>query len=406
MEKFVERDIEKVILPWLDSREILAIRGPRQSGKTTLLMKIKDILVGRGEEVHFLSFEDDLEREKFEANPKEYITYYARDSRKHFFLLDEVQYVKNAGKLLKLVYDSFENLKIIITGSSTLDMNKVGSFLVGRVLFFPLYPFSFSEFLKARDQNAYGNYHESRLRIASPKEVGTMFLDTLNGLFKEYLIFGGYPKIVLEHDFEKKKFLLKNLFLTYIEKDIVNVYGVGYKQKILDLIRILASQDCSILNFQELCSLTGLYFKELKTILGILEDTYTIRLVKPFHKNLRTELRKNPKVYFQDIGLRNAITGRFDFSEDDFGKLLENGVLSLWREERVNFWRTSSKAEVDFIVGETIPVEVKVFPKVSRSLRSFLAAYHPGIAIVANWDSSTSLMVEKTKVFFVPAALL
>jgi len=408
MENLVERRVEKEIIKWIDSKEILAIRGPRQSGKTTLLYKIMNFLKERGKErIHFISFEDDMEKEKFEKNPKEYIEYYiGEDREKHFFLLDEVQYIKNAGKLLKLIYDSIENIKMIITGSSTLDINEVGSYLVGRILFFELYPFSFEEFLIAKRTKHYDYYIKNRFRLDSAKEVDTLFLDKLNLLLKEYITYGGYPKIVLEKNIEKKKFLLKNLFLTYVEKDIVKIYGIKYKQKILDLVRNLASINSSIINYDELCSLTGLYNKELKEILSILENTYIIRLIKPFHRNLTSELRKNPRVYFIDTGLRNFITERFDFSEEEFGKLLENYVLNNFGEEKVNYWRTKSKAEVDFILKEKIPIEVKLNPKFTKALRSFISVYNPEIAIIINLYSSSKTKVEETKIFNVPAALI
>jgi len=405
MKHFVEREREKEIIKWLDSKEILAIRGPRQSGKTTILNKIMEMLKEKGKKVHYISFEDDLEREKFEKNPKGYIEYYiGEDREKSFFLLDEVQYIKTAGKLLKLIYDSIENIKIVITGSSTLDINEVGIYLVGRVLFFELYPFSFTEFLKAKDAKAHQYYIKNKFAIS--KEISTLFLDKLNIYLKEYLQFGCYPRVVLERNIEKKKFLLKNLFLTYIEKDIVKVYGIRYKQKIIDLIRNLASINSCIINYDELCSLTGLYNKELKEILSILQDTYVIKLIKPFHKNLTSELKKNPKVYFIDTGLRNFITGRFDFSDEEIGKLLENYVLNRFKEDKVNFWRTTAKAEVDFILKEKTPIEVKIHPKLTRALRSFISTYKPEIAFIVNLTSFSKTNIGKTRIFIVPAALI
>lgn len=405
MRNFVEREIEKDVIKWLNSKEILAIRGPRQSGKTTLLNKIMEMLRKKGRKVHFVSFEDDLEREKFEKNPSGYIEYYMGGNKeKHFFLLDEVQYIKNAGKLLKLIYDSIENVKIVITGSSTLDINDIGVYLVGRVLFFELYPFSFSEFLRAKDIKLYEYYIKNK--FVSSKKMNILFLDRLNIYLKEYIQFGGYPRIVLEKNIEKKKFLLKNLFLTYIEKDIVKVYGIKYKQKIIDLIRNLASINSGIINFDELCSLVGLYNKELKEILSILENTYVIKLIKPFYKNLTTELRKNPKVYFIDTGLRNFITGRFDFSDEEFGRLLENYVLNRFKEEKVNFWRTTAKAEVDFVLKEKTPLEVKINPKLTRALRSFIHTYKPDRAFIVNLNSFSKIRIDKTRIFIVPAALI
>src|SRR3989344_329311 len=226
--KYIQREIESDVLKWLDKKEVIAIRRTRQCGKTTLLKRIIEILIERKipkDKIHFISFEDDSEKEKFEKNPRDYVNYYLNnDKSKHFFLFDEVQYVKNAGKILLL------------------------------------------------------------------KE--SIYLNELNENLKEYLTFGGYPAIVLENNKENKKVLLKNLFQTYIEKDIVKVYGSRYKQRISELIKYLSGINTSILNYNDIASITGLYDKEVKQILSILEETYVIKLVRPFYKNLITEIKK------------------------------------------------------------------------------------------------------------------
>ena len=407
----IRREIEKDIVKWLGSKEIIAIRGTRQCGKTTFLTMLSEILEKRGinkKNIHFISFEDDIEKEKFEQNPVDYIQFHTGNSdSRHFFLLDEVQYIKSAGKILKLVYDSIKNIKIVITGSSTLDLNEVSSFLVGRVLLFEMYPFSFAEYLNAKDETLHAYYKKRKIILNSHINLEkAVFLDKLNKYLQEYLEYGGYPSVVLENDKEKKKFLLKNLFLTYLEKDIVKVYGLKYKQKISELIKYLAALNGSMLNYNELCGLTGLYDKEIKEILSILQDTYVLKIIKPFHKNLTTELKKNPKTYFVDTGLRNSITGRFEFGNDEFGKLLENYILGKFRQEKVNYWRTTAKAEVDFILNESVPIEVKITPKISRSFRSFIESYKPDKAFIANMNFLETKKIGKTKIFIVPFALL
>lgn len=412
MEKLIVRELEQKIVPWLDSPHILAIRGPRQCGKTTFLQQLKNILLQNGineEEIHFISFEDTLEVEKFTKNPQEYLNYYKRrGEEKHFFLLDEVQYVKNAGKLLKLVYDTLEKIKIIITGSSTLDLNEISSYLVGRVLLFEMYPFSFAEFLKTKEENIYQHYLNFKIDLNnfSFRKESSLFLDKLNLYLKEYIIYGGYPAVVLEAEVEKKKFLLKNLFQTYIEKDIVKVYGLRYRQRVLDLIRHLSAINTKIVNYDELSTLTSIYNKEIKEILAVLEDTYIISLIRPFHQNLTTELRKNPKVYFIDTGLRNFITGRFEFGDEEYGQLLENYVLGKLRESKVNYWRTTAKAEVDFVLAEKIPIEVKINPKVTRSFRSFIDIYHPTFAFLVNLEKYEIIKINSTVINVVPLAFL
>ena len=374
--------------------------------------KIIEVLIQKKvskDRIHFISFEDDFEKEKFERNPKEYIKYYLKeDDKKHYFLLDEIQYIKNAGKTLKLIFDGIKNIKIIITGSSTLDLNEIGSYLVGRVLLFEMYPFSFLEFLEAKNENLYRYYKSKRINFKDNK-IGlkeSIFIDELNSLLKEYITFGGYPRVVLEKDEEKKKVLLKNLFLTYIEKDIVKIYGSKYRQRIADLIKHLSAINTNILNYNDLAKTAGLYDKEIKEILYILEQTYVIKLIKPFHKNLTTELKKNPKVYFIDTGLRNFMFGRFDFSDEEYGRLLENYVFLSIKQNKINYWRTTAKAEVDFILNEKIPIESKINVKITRSFRSFLNSYGPNTAFLVNLKTIDKARINKTDIFIVPFCLI
>lgn len=411
--KFITREIEQKIVKWIDNKEIIVIRGTRQCGKTTMLNRISEILKENKtnpKKIHVISLEDDFEKDKFEKNPKEYINLSLKeDSDRDYFLLDEIQYVKNAGKIMKLLFDTYdEKVKFIVTGSSTLDLNEMGGFLVGRALFFEMYPFSFEEFLIAKeDEKILKYYQRNKVNISSPKLPDLLFLEQLNEYLKEYLTFGGYPAVVLEKDKEKKKFMLKNLFLTYIEKDIVKIYGIKYKQKIMDLIKYLASINTGIINFEDAGNTTNLYFKEVKDILSIFEGTYIISLIKPFHKNLVTELKKNPKIFFMDLGLRNFISGRFEFSDEEFGKLLENYVLNSLREEKINYWRTTAKAEVDFILNEkTIPIEVKTTYKITRSLRSFISEYNPKVALIINLAGSLKSKINNTPIFIIPASLI
>ncbi len=406
MGRIIRRDILDEIKKWIKNKEIIAIRGPRQSGKTTLLGQIKKDLL-KNKDVHYISFEDNFEKEKFEKNPKDYVSYMTEGQKFSYLFFDEVQYIRDAGKLLKLVYDSFKDIKIIVTGSSTLDLNELGSYLVGRVLLFELYPFSFNEFLAARDERLRKFYEKNKISLADEKaqKKSLIFLDNLNKLLKEYLTYGGYPAVVLEEEIDKKKFLLKNLVQTYIEKDIVKLYGLKYKQKIIDLVRYLSSLNGAMVNYNDICSSVSLYDKELKEIISILEQTYVIKAIRPFHKNLTTELRKNPKIYFIDTGLRNIMVDRFVFNDDEQGILLENCLLKRLISCKLNYWRTTAKAEVDFVVDESIPIESKSNIKITKSFRSFIKSYNPKKAFIINLNTLDEKMIDRTKVMIAPFVL-
>ncbi len=403
---YIERDVEKDLFKWLYSREIIAIRGPRQAGKTTLLKRIEKKLKNKINEsnITYVSFEDDFEKVKFEKNPKQFIKFHL-SKKKHFFLFDEIQYVNNAGKILKLIFDSFKNIKIIVTGSSSLDLTQIGSFLVGRVVFFELFPFNFSEFLKSKNKKLFNHFNEFKFNKNKIKE--SIFLNELNELLKEYIIFGGYPRVVLEKSIEKKKIILKNLILTYLEKDIVGMYSPKYKTKIIESTKYLSECVGSMIKYEDISKNTGLSFNEVKEIISVLESTYIIKSLKPFHKNLVTELKKNPKIYFIDSGLRNAVIEKFDFSNQEYGYLLENFVFQQLLNKKINYWRTTAKAEIDFIEKNNLtPIEVKSIPKITRGLRSFIKTYNPKTSFILNLTKYNEIKINNCKIIIFPISLM
>ncbi len=398
--RYIKRDLEEEIKKWLYSPEILVIRGARQSGKTTILKRIKEILTSKGIEeknISYINFEDDLEKMKFEEKPKEFIEFHKKPGRKHYFLLDEVQYIKDAGKKLKLIFDSFNDTKIIITGSSSFDLTKLGSYLVGRALFFNLYPFSFQEFLRSKGRKYETLFNKIKTDITKEgnKIEPTIFLDDLNKLLHEYLTYGSYPRIILEKDKEKKKELLKNLFITYVEKDIVVMYGIRYREKVVKLLKTISNISGNVVNYETLSTNSGLKYHEVREIIPLLKDSFVIFVVKPFYKNLNNELRKNPKIYFLDYGLKNYLLEKFENIR--FDSLYENFVHNeLKRNHKIKYWRTTAKTEVDFIIkhkNKVIPIEVKTKPKITRSFRSFIQQYKPEKAFIMNLD-----ILEKTEI--------
>ena len=135
----VEREVLNHILPWIKEKEIIAINGPRQAGKTTLINKIKENLPA--DSVVYISFENNQSLSSFITSPKEFVLAYLQNKNKVYFLFDEFQYVKNGGKILKELFDSFPQVKFIITGSASLAIREIASALVGRIIYINLYEF-------------------------------------------------------------------------------------------------------------------------------------------------------------------------------------------------------------------------------------------------------------------------
>lgn len=430
MEKYYQRNLLDELIKWIERREIFIIKGPRQSGKTTLLkMLTSELTVKHGispENIVFLNFDDYDVRNKFSADPIVFMKSYVPDGnqQRFFFLMDEFQYVRDGGQKLKLIYDTFENIKLIVTGSSSLELvDKTAKFLVGRMFSFNLYQMNFGEFMSVKSDR-YARVHRDvseklKMFIYSGTEIGEyndIFTDIFGKYFEEYVLFGGYPEIVKTGDIETKLIVLKNIQETYINRDILELLKITSVDKLRKLITITSNQIGNLVNYNNLANDALCYFKELQHYLSVLEETYVIRILKPFFKNKTTELKKNPKIYYVDTGMRNYVLRSFnDFEKrTDTGALVENFVLNQlatgYADLEVKFWRTTTKTEVDFVLelsgNELLPIEVKYSnfsePAVPRGYRSFLDEYKPhrGIILTKNFWGVTR--INSTILQFIP----
>ncbi len=397
---YIERDIERELFKWIKDREIILIRGPRQCGKTTLLERIKENLSKNPKNnIIMISFEDNITRMQFEENCLDFIKS-RLSNEKNYFLFDEVQYVKEIGQKLKLIFDTFKDIKIIVTGSSSFDLTSLGKYLVGRVIFFDLFPFNFGEFLKSKGEKYHKMYQDIKIKIPDIKLKKSIFIDELNSFLFEYLTFGGYPRIVLEENHEKKIKLISDIFTTYVEKDIISLYGNKYRDSAVKLLKSLSYILGRLIKYEKLTENTGLKNQEIREILPLLQDSFVIKIVPPFYSNKLNELRKNQKVYFVDFGIRNYLFGSFNNLDYDF--LYENFVLNQFKDiKMIKFWRTTQKTEVDFVIDgkDKIPIEIKSGKKITRSLRSFIEKYKPPFAIIANLKEAS---IKEKYIYFIP----
>lgn len=417
--KFTEREIYPQLLNWLDEPEIVAIAGPRQAGKTTLLVKLREELAGQN--AVYVSFEDTDQLASFSHSPREFIQLYLKEGQKTYFLFDEFQYVNQAGKVLKLLFDEYPQAKFIITGSSSLKIREIASFLVGRVIFFNLYPFSFAEYLRGKDEVLYKlwlKFNCALKNFFSGEEIvlpKILLERKLAAAFEEYLTFGGYPAVVTSEP-AKKKERLGSLVETYIEKDIVKYLQIGNFLDFRNFTTILSSQIGGLINYSSLASDVSIGYREARKFLGALEKTFVIRLLSPYSSNKISEIRKSPKAYFIDLGLRNMLLENFGEIRlrADKGTLVENFVFQnlFYRKDTkaLNFWRTKQGAEVDFILkfhGKIVPVEVKYQDfhevKISRSFRNFLKNYQEveqGVILTKNFSALSKF--GNTRLLFLP----
>ena len=413
--EYLPRKIEKELKKWLKRKEVILIKGPRQSGKTTLLLQFQKTYGGK-----YISLEID---EYAEALKKDPILFGKTFGKEGFIYLDEAQYVKDVGKYVKILYDHFRGkIKLVITGSGSFEVKEnLGKYLVGRAVYFELLPLSFEEFLLWKAllteedlRSIYQEYSFQFWDFLEGKEVvfkSVIFPEKFKTLWEEFAIFGGYPAIVKEEDKEIKIKLLKNLLYTYLEKDVFFFLNVRQMEKFKNLVKALALNIGNILEISSFSREFKMDFRTVEEYLSLLKHTYVIELVPPFYKSMVTELKKNKKAYFMDLGLRNAFINNFSEFETrgDQGALLENFVFSELRKRgiEVKYWRTTGKAEVDFVLhlrDKIIPVEAKISPKITRSLGSFLKAYTPKRGAIVSLNISKIEITTKnsTEIIFFP----
>ena len=410
---YYKRKLENTILEYLGKREILAIVGPRQSGKTTLLEKIQ---TGLKNSV-FLNFEDKEVLELFETDIKNFAKKYFNNYK--YIFIDEFQHSKNGGKNLKYLYDFYDKNKIIISGSSAIDLTIYAiKFLVGRIFVFNLYQLDFEEFLNFKQQDLLSVYldYKKDLDLKYGKinflNISTTLNNQFNKILEEFLLWGGYPRVVLAKDEKEKRIILKNIYNTYFLRDIRDTLGLIDDFKLAKLIKALAIQAGQLVEYNELGQISGYDYLTLKKYLNILEKTFICMPLVPFFQNKRKEIVKNPKLYFFDTGIRNYIVNDFKNLSDraDASSLYENFVFNQLTKQEIiiNFWRTKAGAEVDFILeinAEKVPLEIKSNLKkavLTKSLNAFMEDYKSKYAIVLSKEFDKPIKKNANKIYFLP----
>ncbi|MBN1339706.1 MAG: ATP-binding protein [Bacteroidales bacterium] len=392
---YIRRKIHSAIHTHLEKKEYTIITGARQTGKTSLLQAIFEELKNGGATVNYMSFEDRDVLSACNIHPEEIFAFSPRpekiwqagsEKRKPFYLLiDEIQYANDPSNFMKYLYDTYgENLKIVATGSSAFYMDsKFKDSLAGRKRLFELQTLDFMEFLIFKNAIVLAAELET---IRSQEGYISTGRFELQSMLNEYMVFGGYPAVVLENEKEEKINRLKEIRNSFLKRDI-DESGIANHDKFYNLLTILAGQTGNLVNRNELSNTIGLDNKTIDKYLHVLQQCFHIVLVKPFYSNLRKEITRMPKIYFKDLGLRNAALNRFfDFHlREDQGALLKNYVLlrltGMFDSDAIRFWRTTKNIEVDFVVslsfkkGYAIEVKLKYKNSTSNSVKKFIDHY-------------------------------
>ena len=405
----IKRKLFEKLKDHLSHKEISLIIGPRQAGKTTLMLLLKKHLEKKGNPTLFLNLDIEADKRYFDSQETliRKIELELGKNRGYVFI-DEIQRKEDAGVFLKGIYDMSLPYKYIVSGSGSVELKrKIHESLVGRKRVFDLSTLSFKEFVNFRTQYRYENKFVDFLNLETNQ--AKIFLE-------DYLLFGGYPRVVLAANIGEKQQEISEIYQSYLEKDIAYLLQVKKTEVLSKLVRVVAVQTGSLVNYSELSLLLGISLPTVKDYLWYLEKTFILHRVTPYFRNIRKEIRKSPVFYFHDMGLRNYAIGTFgNLNMPDIGFVFQNFVFNVLRAKlshssaSIHFWRTSDGAEIDFVIDftrELIPIEVKFVslrkPSMPRSLRSFIQQYHPVESYVVNLTLKETLEIEETKVHFIP----
>ncbi|MFV0593477.1 MAG: ATP-binding protein [Draconibacterium sp.] len=328
---YLVRDLSENIIKKLQSNKVVIVFGARRVGKTVL---VKGLLEKINEPVLSLNGEDINVHDKLAIRSIE--NYKQLLGSYKFLYIDEAQKIPEIGLKLKLMIDEIEDLKIIISGSSSFDIHKdAGEPLTGRKYTFNLFALSENE------------YNQIENKIDKIDKV------------RERLIFGNYPELLQLPDREDKIDYLNEMVSSYLLKDILVYENIKNSQKIFNLLRLIAFQIGGEVSLQELGKQLGISKNTVEKYLDLLSKVFILHKVEGFSRNLRKEITKNSRWYFLDNGIRNAVIANFNpiESRNDIGSLWENYMISerlKYQEyKRLSsnnyFWRTYGQQEIDWV---------------------------------------------------------
>ncbi len=308
---------------------MVIILGPRQSGKTTLAKKLLEPIGDRGG--YFNCEHADVRRHFVLGEPDALLSLIGN---KEVVVFDEAQTIGNIGKILKVFYDTYPHIKIVATGSSAFDLaNKIKEPLTGRASEFLLYPLSLDEIRS--------------VRALTP------------GILDELMIYGSYPAVVAAPTIAEKQNELKNIATNYLYKDVFTFEAIRNPKAFEDLLTHLAARLGSTISTNDLSKELGITQVTVEKYIRLLEQSFVIRRVYSFARNFANELKKSYKVYFLDLGVRNALVGGLEGGTHDpergvlfesffFAELIKRDT-QLPFPPKTYFWRTRDKKEIDFI---------------------------------------------------------
>lgn len=420
-DSYVKRQIEPLLTKWLDKPEVIFLTGARQVGKTTLLRKTEKDLKGVGRRVVFANLEEPPFKQRVQKDPYRFLQELVTvQNYPLVVLLDEFQKVPEILEAIKVFYDQNPNqVKFVLSGSASIITRKRGEeSLLGRSVRLNLYSFSWQEFNLAKNHPVSVNKSLRKLLLGEVKNYQS-FPPGDQLFLEEYLLWGGFPRVVSEKDETSKLTLYENIKQAFLERDIQALIKEEQLPIFEQLMEMLAARCGQLVSFAGLASDLTVSPQTVRHLAFLLKHSYWLDFVYPL-AGFGSGYKKSPKVYFHDLGFRHSLLRWLSLPSDPVqgGAIAENLVFNVLTRllsyepsfaGKLSFWRTYDGAEVDFVLDlgrRRIGLEVKYQtlkrPLLSRGSQNFIEKFKPDLFLVITRDGSYQFKHQETTVIFLP----
>ena len=401
-----ERDLLQEITQYLPYKQILAIVGLRRVGKTIMMKQLIHKIQEPPQNICYISFDDiDFQEYRITEDLINYFLEYSEKNKRRYLFLDEIQKLPHWADLMKTYYDNEENLKIILSGSASLEVKKEKETLAGRILSFHLPVVSFSEYVRyfKKDYTVSTDnlFREYDLKFAEKKE-------TYQTLWNEYLIKGAFPEL-FDTTLTEKEYIQKYIKESVIEKSIADIARITNEDEklIYELFRLLANSNARLFEIINLANILKINRNRLSRCISLLEKSFLITIAYNYTASVAKQVRSNKKQYAAHSSLVIAILDYpFEVLTTELVGHLVEGVIATTIKNAV-FWRTPQKDEVDIITKERVPIEVKYQSQITnndiRSLLKFCKKFQRNKGIILTKNLLEKRTIETVEIYCLPA---
>ena len=391
---------------FVNSKEVLVIKGVRRSGKSTFLLQFvksfiekkqisaKDVLVINFEDPRWVKLNLNLLNKIYEIYLEELLP-----SKNHYVILDEIQEIKGWEKFVRFLSEA-KKISVFVTGSSSkLLSEEYATLLSGRHIDLEIYPLCFEEFLLFNDIKIDTKITRIKLR------------HKIKNLLKKYFEFGGFPKIALVKEKEKKA-ILENYFRDILIKDVQRRFEIREVEKLEELAKYYLTNISTIQSFNKVKDIIGLSLDSVQRFSKYFSIARLFFFVPKFSFSLKQQILNPKKVYTIDVGLKNIVSFRFS---KDKGRIMENIVfLELFkRKYQIFYWKSIEQKEVDFVVKKDLKIKqliqvclnLEELQTKKREIEALLSASKKlkcNNLLVITFDYEAEEKIKEKKINFIP----